>query len=200
MVMAWIRPTPSGFSRSAADPEEGRQVAVADRLDHLDGDQPVELPAQVAVILLQQGDLPVQPGLPDPLCGQVVLLPGDGGGGDVAAVVSGGMDGEAAPAGADLQQAHAGREAQFPADAVELGDGGLFHGAVGALEDAAGIGHGRIEEQLVEIVAQVVVGGDVPAAAAAGVVVQTVQQALERNGRPRQPSLQAVPGLPGCAP
>ena len=39
------------FEPPAADPEEGRQVAVADRLDHLDGDQPVELTAQVPVIL-----------------------------------------------------------------------------------------------------------------------------------------------------
>ena len=54
--------------------EIGRQVAVADRFDHLDRNQPVELPGQVTVVLLQQGDLIVQPAGRDFFRRQVVLL------------------------------------------------------------------------------------------------------------------------------
>jgi len=100
------------------------------------------------------------------------------------------MKGKAAPAGADLQQAQAGGQSQLAADAVELGDGCLFHGAVRPLEDAAGVGHGRVEEEPVKIVAQVVVSGDVPATAAPAVVVQAVHQPLERRGQPGQATFQ----------
>ena len=45
------------FQPLGAGAEIGRQVTVADSFDHFYGDQPVETAGQVAVILLQQGDL-----------------------------------------------------------------------------------------------------------------------------------------------
>ncbi|KAG1383306.1 hypothetical protein G6F59_017801 [Rhizopus arrhizus] len=48
--------------------------------------------------------------------GQVMLLARDGGGGDMAAVVACGMDGEAAPAAADFHHAVAWPQRQFAAD------------------------------------------------------------------------------------
>ena len=47
------------------------------------------------------------------------------------------------------------------AEAIDLGDRRFLQRAVGLLEDAARVGHRRVEELLEELVAQVVVGGDV---------------------------------------
>ena len=59
-----------------------------------------------------------------------VLLAGDGGGGDVAAVIARGMQGEAAPAGTDLDHVVAWLQAQLFADAVELARRGLLEGVL----------------------------------------------------------------------
>ena len=56
----------------------------------------------------------------DLLAGPVVLLPGDRGGGDAAAVILGGMDGQAAPAGADLDDVVRGLELQEAAKTAGL--------------------------------------------------------------------------------
>ncbi len=62
-----------------------------------------------------------EPGFGDALGGVVVLGVGDGGGRHPAAVVGRGVDGEAAPAGADLDDVIVGAELQPLTDAVELG-------------------------------------------------------------------------------
>ena len=80
-----------------------------------------------------------------------------------AAAPPGGVDGETAPAGADLQQVVAGGEAQPVADPVELAHRGGLQIVVPGLEDGAGVGHGRVEEELKEAVPEVVMGVDVAA-------------------------------------
>ncbi|MNT18879.1 hypothetical protein D3C72_1541060 [compost metagenome] len=98
----------------------GIQILGTDGLDHLDGHQFVELPLQIAVVLHQQRHPILQPGLAHALCGQCVLLGGDGGGGDMAAVVLRGMHGKATPAGADLDHAITRLQSQLLADAIQL--------------------------------------------------------------------------------
>ena len=52
---------------------------------------------------------------------EVVLRRGDRGGGDAAAVTLRGVDGESAPAGADLEHVIGGLEVELAADGFELG-------------------------------------------------------------------------------
>ena len=112
------------------------------------------------------------------------------------------MDGKPAPAGADLQQVVVGVEPQPLADAVELGDLGLLE--VGALvrEPGARIHHLLVEEGGEEVVAEVVVGGDVLAGAAARVLrdqpPRPVQEAAGADDRAAQASrpLQLASGDP----
>ena len=62
-----------------------------------------------------------------------------------------------APAAADVEQRHAGLQAQLAQRQVDLGDLRLFQGHVVALEVGAAVGLRRIEEEPEEVVGQVVV-------------------------------------------
>ena len=97
--------------------------------------------------------------------GEIALRPGDGGGGDAAAVTLHGVNRETAPAGADLQHVVGGFEVELAAGGFELGVRPFGERGVGARKDRAGIRHGVVEHELVEIVAEVVVRGDVARAA-----------------------------------
>ena len=56
---------------------------------------------------------------PHPLPGVLVLFPRQGRGGDPAAELPGGMDGQPTPAGADLQQVIGRHQFEFLADDIE---------------------------------------------------------------------------------
>ena len=99
--------------------EIGLEVLRADGLDHLDRHQFVVAALQVAVVLQHHADAIVQAGGAHPRQCHDVLLARDGGGGDVAAVVARGMDGESAPAAADLDHAVARAEFELAADGVQ---------------------------------------------------------------------------------
>jgi hypothetical protein len=90
------------------------------------------------------------------LPGQLGLFAGDGDAGDLDPVVAGRVLGEAAPAAADVQHAHAGFEFQLATGQLQLGQLGLVQGTR-RLPVAAGVAHRRVEHALEEIVAQVVV-------------------------------------------
>lgn len=81
----------------------------ADRLEHLDADDIVIGPRgrglEVAVVGLQHGDSAREPCGPDALLGERALLGTERCGGYGAADLLHGLDGEAAPAGADLEDA-----------------------------------------------------------------------------------------------
>ena len=108
---------------------DGREVAgpelLADRLDHLDGDDRVVLALDVAVVAdLDLGEV-VEPTLLDPLGAELGLLPGqrdrrDGG------AAFGGPDRERAPAAADLEHAGATTDPGIVEDAVDLAELGRF--------------------------------------------------------------------------
>jgi hypothetical protein len=69
---------------------------------------------------------------------------------------------ETAPAAADLQHVIARPELELVADPLELGPRGLLERHPAPGEDRARVHHRRVEHQLEQAVAQVVVGGDVP--------------------------------------
>ena len=104
----------------------------------------------------------------------------DGGGGYAAAVGFSGVGREAAPAGADFEHMVARPQLEFAADAVELVDLGLLQSVVGAVEISAGVGQAAVEEKFVEGVAEIVVIGDIAAAArlrvAAAAMLQRVRE------------------------
>ena len=87
--------------------------------------------------------------------------PGDGGSGHPAAVVTGRIDGEATPAGADLQQMIVGAECQPLADGTQLGLLSLFQAGLCMGVDGTRVLHMAVEKTLIEGVAEIVVGGDV---------------------------------------
>ncbi|MNH38220.1 hypothetical protein D3C78_1825850 [compost metagenome] len=91
----------------------------------------------------------------------IVLGLGDGGGGDPAAVVAGGVDGEPAPARADFQQVIIRPQCQSFADGPELGLLPLLQGGIRGRVDGAGILHVAVEKPLIEPVAEIVVRRDV---------------------------------------
>ena len=61
---------------------------------------------------------------------------------------------------------------------------------------AARVGEGRIEKEREEVVAEVVVGGDVASAAVDVVASQAVGEAKRRLDEPREAAVQMIEGLP----
>ena len=156
------------------------------RLDHLDGDQLVIASLQLAVILQQQGDAIPQPLPLDPRLGIVVLGPGDGSGGDPAAVVTGRIDGETAPAGAYLQQVVVRPKLKPLTDGAQLGLLPLLQGGIRVGIDGARILHVIVEKALIEGVAKVIVGGDVGTRTGQGIAIEPVAHLVEREAEPAE--------------
>ena len=97
-----------------------------------------------------------------------------------------------APSGADLEQVLARGERELAARGVELRGRGLEEGRVRPGEDGAGIGHGFVEEQPEEPVAEIVMRGDVAAAAGLVVAVQAVGEGAQRRGEARPAGIDLV--------
>ncbi len=146
-----------------AGAEEDVEVLPADRLDHLDRDELRVAPAQVAVVLDQHLDAVFEAGRAHALARHGVLLCRDRGGGHAAAVLPGGMDGERAPAAADLDEMVVGAQLELAADPVELRELGLVQRHPRLLEQRARVGHRLVEEEPEHVVAEVVVRRDVAA-------------------------------------
>jgi len=172
--------------------EVGIEVVRAHGLDHLDRHGLVVASGKIPVVLEQQRDAVLEAGARDLLFCVIVLLARDRGGRDVDAVMRGGVQGEPAPAGADLDHALARAQRELAAHGIEFRHRRLFQRRVLALEDAAGVGHGGVEHQRVELVAQVIVRRDVARAALAAVAVQDVEQAQERPAHQRPAAVHAV--------
>ena len=134
----------------------------------------------------------VEPGVAHPLHGVVVLLARDRGGDHAAAAGGGGVDGEPAPARADLQDVVVGAELEPLADALELGHRRLLQRHPRPLEQGAGVHHRRVEHPLEQLVAEVVMGGDVAPAALAGAAVERRAHALARRPQRRRDRADAV--------
>ncbi len=160
---------PWGASELAAFAKERLEVFVPDRFDHLDRHELVEPSPQLAIILQQHGDPIREPRLAHAGDGEIVLLARHGRGRHAATEVCGRMNRQCAPAGADFEQMVFGPEMQLAASPIDLGHRGFGERAVLALEDPAGVSHRVVEHQAIEIVSEVVMLVDIPAAAAVSV-------------------------------
>ncbi len=103
-----------------------------------------------------------------------MLLTGNGRGRNTTAVMLGRMNRKTTPAGANLQKVIVFVEIQFLAQAIILFDRCVLHGVLIAIENTARVSHRFVEKQLVELIAQVVVCGNVFPAAPFCVSIQQV--------------------------
>jgi hypothetical protein len=134
----------------------------------------------------------MQPGLGDALRGQRVLFPRDRGGGHPAAAGPGRVEGETAPAGADLEHMVVGTDPQLVADAIELALRGYFERIAVTGVQRRGIHHVFGQEQAEERIAEVVVLGDVAARPVAGIAAQRVQRAHRQAAQPGRSAFHRV--------
>ena len=176
---------PARAQRAAQPPPELVHLLGADVLDHPDrGDRVVGLPGEVAIVgqpeVHEMGDARLLGGPVRTLH----LRRRDRDAGDVHAVALGGVDGERAPAGADVEHALAALEPELLADQLVLGLLRLLERRRAAREDRARVGHGRAEEEPEELRRHVVV-----VAHGAGVALARVEaparRELGRRGRRR---------------
>ena len=107
-------------------------------------------------------------------------------------MVTGGIDGEATPAGAYLQQMIVRPERQPFADGAQLGLLPLLETGIGTRVDGARILHVAVEKALIEGVAEIVVGGDVGSRPGQGIAIEPVTHLVEREAEPAEAPLQAV--------
>ena len=156
-------------------------IALADGFEHLDGNDFVEAARDIAVVL--DADLRVvADALADEAFAAVVVLGlREGEGGDLAAVFLHRVTGEAAPARADFKDVVSGLEAERAAERLILCGLRILDGLLGRGPDAARIGHGFVEPEFVKVVPEVVVVGDVLAAALAGIASERVLEAIAES-------------------
>ena len=164
--------------------EIGRPVLLADRLDHLDGDDAVERAGAVAIVF--QFD-------PDAVC-QALAFGGLARVGqllgrkrDALHVCTGCRQpvGQRAPAAADFEHPLPGLRRQEFGDASKLVLLCLLQRLTGCPVEGGRIGHARIEPQAIEFVAEIVVIGNVAPAPRQAVGAQEVAQPVHRPGGPR---------------
>ena len=190
-AMPWLSSRPSGWSRPASVRQYASMLTVADVLDHADrGDRVERLAAHVAVVGDADVDAVGHARLLRPLPRAGGLRLGERDAGDVDAVRLRGVDGERAPAAADVEHAVALLEAELGADELVLGRLGLLERLGPAAPVRARVRHRRPEEQLEELVGDVVVvrdralvaGDRVALALRAQLDGGGVRDALERAG------------------
>ena len=159
--------------------EIGRPVLATDRLDHLDrADGVVRAILDVAIVLQ------TQVGLRHALPGVGQLLGRQGHPGHRGTEFGDGLLGQGAPAAANLQHTVAGLDTGQLQGAAHLGVLGRDHVLFGRLEPGRRVVHGRVQPELVERVAQVVVGMDVLAAVGARVAVELVAHPVGQATEP----------------
>jgi len=148
------------LEQPVAGGEEHRPVLLADGLEHLDRDDLRVAALDLAVVAEQHLDPIRQACSGHPRAGQLGLGARDGRRRHPAAARGGGVDGEAAPAGADLEQVVGRAQVNQPAQRLVLARlRGLE--CVTRLEHGRGVGHGWVEERREEVVREVVVAGHV---------------------------------------
>ncbi len=102
------------------------------------------------------------------------------------------MNGETAPAGADFKHMVVFVQIEFAANAVQFADRRLLQRHLRGIENCRGIHHGRVEKELEHVVTEIVVRGDVAAAAVFGVAVHQMQQFEHGFRQPCHAAFQAV--------
>jgi hypothetical protein len=80
-----------GLEQRAAASKESVQILGSHRLDHLDGHELVVLAAELPIVAVEHRDPVAEAGALDALAGQLILVAGNGGGRDPAAMTRGGV-------------------------------------------------------------------------------------------------------------
>ncbi len=159
--MPWLSRRPAGLQQAG----ELRGVLVdfarADVLDHADRSDRVEAlalaPGEVAVVAQADLHAVLEARLRDAPAGELRLVGGERDSHRADAVAGGGVQHEAAPPAAHVEQALALAQGELRAHQLALGQLGLLQRGGSAREERAGVGHRRVEEQLEEVVGDVVV-------------------------------------------
>ncbi len=156
---------------------------------HPDGGDGVVGPVgDVPVVLHPDLDPVGQPLVGDALAGVGGLFVGERDADDVHAVLACRVDGHGAPAASDVEEPLSPRQTELAADEFELVVLGLLQGGVRGGPVGARVDHRRAEDDLVEVVADVVVVADGALVGALGVqVVGSADLLAGRRGWPRQP-------------
>ena len=89
------------------------------------------------------------------------------------------MNGQSSPAGTNFQQMIIRFQVELAAGCIKLRNGCLLQSRLCCGEDAAGVGHGFIQHQFVQFVADVVVRSNIASAAGLAVPVPEVKQLQE---------------------
>jgi hypothetical protein len=113
--------------------------------------------------------------------GVLVLLFADGDRGDACAAIARGVNGESAPAGTDFEDTVSGSDAQLRADSIELALLRGFERIAGVLKLRARVEHAGVQHKFVELVAKIVMGADIFAAALNGVGAETMAKTGEEG-------------------
>jgi len=176
---AMDQPAPAILEAAVDDRPQLLVMVRPHMFEHTDGGKRIELAAQVAVIVLDELDLPVQPFGVGALPGEGNLLPGYVVGCHRHTVVPGHMQRQCPPAAARFHHFFTRLQAQFAAYVIQLRNLGIFKIGVRAGEIRAGVHHPFIEPELVEVVADVVVVVDVAARPGEGVAPHVVERSQQ---------------------
>ncbi len=176
----------AGFELTCHGAEKAGPVSLAHGLEHFDGGDAVVAVWRgdaVEVAVVAQFEPGLRRGLGEPGAGVGQLLGGQGDAVEAQPALRADF-GQAAPAAADFQHPRARLELQLVEHAGVFSGLRLFQRQRGvAVEQGAGVSHARVEPELIEGVADVVMRVDVVAASSAAVAAQKMADAV---GQPAQ--------------
>src|SRR5262245_6011187 len=137
--------------------EVGLQVTMADRFQHLYGNDLVELPGDISIIGQLEVNFSLEALGGDSFPGIYQLLLRDRYGADLAAIIFSGVDGKSSPSASDLEHVISGVDLHLLAETVILLSLRGLDVLIGRAKIRRGVGHTRVQEQLEEMVAEVIV-------------------------------------------
>ncbi len=172
------RGPPAGLEVARDAVEIGAPPALADRLDHLDRRDGVELLVDVAIILQPDFDAVGQSRFGDLSLGPSLLLGRQGQSDDVRAALRR-LDRQAPPTAADLEQPLAGLQVRAGRASGAILWRCASSSALSCSPPRRRIGHRRVEPGGIEIIPEVVMGGDIVRAPCGCVVAEPVGERIE---------------------
>ncbi len=165
---------------------------MTDRFDHFDRHELVEATAQIAIVFEQHGDALAERVFLHAPARQIILLARDRRRRDMASEILRRMQRETAPARADFDDAIVRPQIELAADAIELSRRRLLERVGCVREYRRRIHQVFVEEQREEIVAEIIMRGDILAAAAARVPAQRMPRAHGHSGETRRTALHRI--------
>ncbi len=159
-------------------------VRLANVLQHSHGDKSVKVPAHVAVIVLNELYLSVEPFVFGALPGKSELLAGNIEGLDLHAIVSGHVQAQSSPSAAGFHNLFSRTQPQLARHQIQLGPLRFFQVGVLLREIGAGVDHLRIEPEPVKIIGEIVMIVDIAARTAQAVRLRQIKPSRIQLRRP----------------